>query len=79
MMQLQWNSKLDIDTLEAKAHWAMLEELFEVVGRFLPWYESVLKSCKDKLGTVLPLDLSCATKFLVVYLFIKVKGSRPMT
>ena len=39
----------------------------------------MLKSCKDKPGTVLPLDLSFATKFLAVYLFIKVKGSRPIT
>lgn len=79
MMRLQWTSELDIDALEAKGHWATLEELLEVVGRYLPRYESVLKSCKDKPGTVLPLDLSFATKFLAVYLFIKVKGSRPMT
>ena len=51
----------------------------EVVGRYLPRYEIVLKSCKEKLGAILPIDLSFATKFLAVYLFIKVKGSRPMT
>ena len=45
--------------------------------RYLPRYESVLKTCKDKPATVLPLDFG--TKFLAVYLFIKVKGSRPMT
>ena len=39
----------------------------------------LLKSCKEKLGAGLPIDLSFATKFLAVYLFIKVKGSRPMT
>ena len=79
MMRLQWTSELDIDALEAKGHWATLEELLEVVGRYLPRYESVLKSCKEKPGAVLPIDLSFATKFLAVYLFIKVKGSRPMT
>ncbi|CAH3165112.1 unnamed protein product, partial [Porites evermanni] len=42
-------------------------------------FESVLKSCKEKPGAVLPIDLSFATKFLTVYLFIKVKGSRPVT
>ena len=46
MMQLQWTSELDIDALEAKGHRATLEELLEVVGRYLPRYESVLKSCK---------------------------------
>ncbi|CAH3145178.1 unnamed protein product [Porites lobata] len=79
MMRLQWTSELDIDALEAKGHWATLEELLEVVGRYLPRYESVLKSCKEKPGAVLPIDLSFATKFVAVYLFIKVKGSRPMT
>ena len=79
IMRLQWTSELDINALEAKGHWATLEELLEVVGRYLPRYESVLKSCKEKPGAVLPIDLSFATKFLAVYLFIKVKGSRPMT
>ena len=79
MMRLQWTSELDTDALEAKGHWATLEELLEVVWRYLPRYESVLKTCKDKPAAVLPLDLSFATKFLAVYLFIKVKGSRPMT
>ena len=79
MMRLQWTSELDIDALEAKGHWAMLEELLEVVWPYLSRYESVLKSCKDNPGSISPLDLSFATKFLAVYLFIKVKGSRPMT
>ena len=39
MMRLQWTSELDIDALEAKGHWATLEELLEVVGRYLPRYE----------------------------------------
>ena len=79
MMRLQWTSEFDIDALEAKGHWATLEELLEVVGRYLPRYESVRKSCKDNPGSISPFDLSFATKFLAVYLFIKVKGSRPMT
>jgi len=79
VMRLQWTSELDIDALEAKGHWATLEELLKVVGRYLTRYESMLKSCKDNPGSISPFDLSFATKFLAVYLFIKVKGSRPMT
>ena len=78
-MRLQWASELDIDALEAKGHWATLEELLEVMGHYLPRYEEMLNSCKDTPGTVSPLDLSFATKFLAVYLFIKVKGSLLMT
>ena len=35
MMRLQWTSELHIDALQAKGHWATLEELLEVVGRYL--------------------------------------------
>ena len=79
MMRLQWTSELDIDALEAKGHWATLEELLEVVGRYFPRYESALKSCKENPSAISPFELSFATKFLAMYLFIKVKGSRPMT
>ena len=76
---MQWISDLDTDALEAKGHWATLEELFEFVGPYLPRYESVLKSCKEKPCAVLPIDVPFAIKCLAVYLFIKVKGSCPMT
>ena len=66
MMRSQWTSGLDIDALEAKGHWATQEELLEVVGSYLPRYESVLKTCRDKPGTISPLELSFATKFLAV-------------
>lgn len=79
MMRLQWINELDIDTLESKGHWATLEELLEVVACYLPRFENIFKACKGKPATVSPLELSFATKFLAVYLFIKVKGSRPMT
>ena len=76
---VKWTSEVDINALEAKGHWATLEGLLEVVGRYLPRYENELKSCKEKPSAVLPIDLSFATKFLAIYLLIKVKGSRPMT
>lgn len=80
MMRIQWNTDLDIEALEAKRHWATLEELLESVAQHLPRYESVLKACKNKKSSPPPpIDLSFATKFLALYLFIKVKGSRPMT
>ena len=79
MMRLQWTNDLDIDTLEAKGHWATLDELLQVVSTNLPRFENVLKNCKERPGTVSPSDLSLATKFIAVFLFIKVKGSRPMT
>lgn len=79
MMRLQWTSDLDIDTLESKGHWATLDELLHVVTYHLPRYETVTQICRETPNKATPSDLSFATKFVAVYLFIKVKGSRPMT
>ena len=79
MMRLQWTQDLDIETLDARGHWATMEELLEVVTFHLPHYENTVKACKTIPGQVNPSDLTFATKFVAVYLFIKVKGSRPMT
>ncbi|KAL9954646.1 hypothetical protein ACROYT_G042211 [Oculina patagonica] len=79
MMRLQWTQDLDIETLDARGHWATMEELLEVVTFHLPRFENTVKTCKTLPGQVNPSDLTFSTKFVAVYLFIKVKGSRPMT
>ena len=38
IMRLQWKQDLDIETLEARGHWATMEELLEVVTYHLPRY-----------------------------------------
>ena len=79
MMRLQWTKDFDIETLEARGHWATMEELLDVVKFHLPRYENTVKICKSSPAQVNPSDLTFASKFVAVYLFIKVKGSRPMT
>ena len=71
MMRLQWTQDLDIETLDARGHWATMEELLEVVTFHVPRYENTVKTCKTIPGQVNHSDLTFATKF--------VKGSRPMT
>jgi len=56
-----------------------MEELLEVVEFHLPRYENTVKICKSSPAQVNPLDLTFATKFVAMYLLIKVKGSLPMT
>ena len=79
MMRLQWTQDFDIETLEARGHWATMDELLEVVKFHLPRYENTVKICKSSPAQVNPSDLTFATKFVAMYLFIKVEGSRPMT
>ena len=79
MMRLQWTQDLDVESLEARGHWVSMEELLEVVSFHMPRYEQTVKTCQNDPGQVNPSDLTFATKFLATYLFIKVKGSRPIT
>ena len=79
MMRPQWTNDLDIETLEAKGHWATLDELLQVITYHLPRYEAVLKLCRKSPAKATPSDLSFSTKFVAVYLFIKVKDFRPIT
>ena len=55
-----------------------MEELLEVMKFHLPRYENTVKICRSVPAQVNPSDLTFATKFVAMYLFIKVKGSRPM-
>ncbi|XP_068727964.1 uncharacterized protein [Montipora capricornis] len=71
MMRLQWTQDLDVETLEARGHWATMEELLEVVSFHLPRYEQTVRTCQNEPGQVNPSDLTFATKFLATYLFIK--------
>jgi hypothetical protein len=79
-MKLQWTRDLDIETLEAKGHWATMEELLQVIPYHVPRYQEILQQCKSHPEEpVCALDLSFATRFIAVYLFLHVKCSRPMT
>ena len=46
MMRLQWTQDLDVESLEARGHWASMEELLEVVSFHLPRYEQTVKTCQ---------------------------------
>ena len=61
--------------------WATLSELSKVVPFHSDRYDDILRPAKDgsSLDTITPGELTFATRFIAVYLFTKVKGSRPMT
>ena len=76
----EWTKVLDIDNLEAMNSWATLEELQRVVPFHYPRYNELLQRCKKyPISYIAPGELTFCTRFVAVYLFIKVKGSRPMT
>ena len=77
---LDWSRALDIDNLNERNCWATLSELNKVIPFHSDRYEDILKRAKDgNLDTITPGDLTFAKRFIAVYLFTKVKGSRSMT
>ena len=66
-----------VEHLESVNCWATLAELQNVILFYLDKYKQIIKLCKT--GGGISHDLSFATSFIVSLLFLKVKGSRPMT
>ena len=73
---LDWPRYLDIDTLNERNCWATLSELSKVVSFHSNRYDDILRRAKDdsSLDTIMPEELTFATRFIAVYLLTKVKG-----
>ena len=76
-MRVEWNTVLSIEHLENINCWASLAELQEVLPFHETRFAQVINLAKG--NAVSPHDLTFATSFVVTVLFLKVKGSRPMT
>jgi len=76
-MRVEWNTLLSIETLESKNRWATLADLQNVLPFHETRYKKVIILAKSNNHT--SHDLSFATAFIVSLLFLKVKGTRPMT
>ena len=79
IMRSHWTTDLDIETLEARRSWASLGELQNVVPFHIERYKEILEECKKGSSIVTPTDLTFATRFIAVFMFVKIKGCRPMT
>ena len=76
-MRVQWIKDHDVDSLEGKGNRASIEELQIPFHR--EHFEDILNRCKESLSSILSSELTFATRYLAVFLFIEVKGTRPMT
>ena len=77
-MRMNFSMELDIETLERKGHWATMKELQHVIPFHLPRNKRILELCK-KNSVNCSEDLTFATRFIATFLFLSVKGRRPMT
>ena len=58
--------------------WATLAELQTVIPFHLQCYKTILEECRKK-SFVTSTNLTFATRFVAVFMFVRVKGCRPMT
>ena len=76
-MRIEWNTLLSVEHFESLNCWATLKDLQRVVPYHIQRYNQIVINVKSDGST--SHDLTFATSFIVVLLFLKVKGSRPMT
>ena len=74
-MHIEWSSR----TLEAKGHWATIKELQKVILFHLEKYKDVLGRCKVLPKSVSVDQLAFCTRFIAMSVFLRVKGTIPMT
>ena len=77
--KLEYGRNLDLETLISRNSWASLEEMEKVIPYHTPKYEYVWKKCKARDEQPSVSELSFATRFIVTFLFLRVKCTRPMT
>ena len=77
--KVEYSRNLDLESLIAANSWATLSEMEEVIPYHTPRYETVLKKCIDPNHNSNVSELTFATRFIITFLFLRVKCSRPMT
>ena len=76
---LEYGRNLDLETLIAKDSWANIEEMEKVIPYHAPRFKEIVEKCSDEAYSPTTSELAFATRFVVTYLFLRVKCSRPMT
>ena len=76
---LEYGRNLDLETLIAKDSWANIEEMEKVIPYHAPRFKEIIEKCSDEAYSPTTSELAFATRFVVTYLFLRVKCSRPMT
>ena len=76
--EIQRNKELDIETLESKGRWATLTDLQQVIPFHLNHYKLILEKCKVNGLSATPSESTLTMRFMTIFLFLHVKGTRPM-
>ena len=77
--KLEYSRNLELESLISRDSWATLDDMEKVIPFHSPRYQSLIKKCKDEKEIPSISELVFATRFIVTFLFLRVKCTRPMT
>ena len=76
--KIDYARNLDLESLISRNSWATLEEMESVVPHHTPKFEKIIKLIREN-ETYTVNDLAFVTRYIITFLFLRVKSSRPMT
>ena len=76
---LEYSRNLDLESLIMKDSWSTLEDMEKVITYHAKHFKDVYEKCNDESASPTINDIAFASRFIVTYLFIRVKCSRPRT
>ena len=77
---LEYSRDLSLEALMAKGSWASLDEIEQVIPHHSPRYEQLYKQASDSKADRLSVsDLAFASRFIISFLLLRVKCTRPMS
>ena len=77
--KLEYSRNLELESLISRDSWATLDDMEKVIPFHSSKYQSIVKKCKEGKESLSTSDLAFATRFIVTFLFLRVKCTRPMT
>ena len=77
--KIEYVRNLGVEKLIAKNSWATIDEMERVIPFHSERFTDVCRACSDKSADVSNVDLAFATRFLIAFLFLRVKSTRPMS
>ena len=77
--KIEYSRNLDLEQLIARDSWATLSDLESVVPHHTPKFEQIVRKARENPKAVTINEVAFSTRFIVTFLFLRVKCTRPMT
>ena len=76
---VEYARDLSLEKLIARDSWASLQDMEKVIPYHSPKYEYIIKKAGSASNSLTPSEIACATRFIITFLFLRVKCTRPMS